>query len=422
MGAPTVAAAPSGVSKDSGLPRAFWAAAVVFVLAASGWIAHKSNTEWDYPIDAGPPIDALIHGRLHDFLSAHPVMGPLSLVFRAPFAALGQAIGNGGPDNNYLDDYRYGTFACLVVAGVFGIALARFAERLGRGPLVCGAAVVLSIVNPVSLRAVHFGHAEEIFGAALLAGAMLAAVARRPWLAAGLVALAVANKQWGVIGLPAVLVVMWAAVGWRRLRTPVLIVVGIFLLIGIPLLAVDAHGLVDLTKRMADLRHTYVWPASLWYGLAPELPPAKAAISQPGLHDMPDLLGLVARPLIILVGIAVPLALAHRVRDDVLHRAFPLLALVMLLRCALDPADNGYYHVPFLIALIAADTINGRFYATAVACVVLQAPTTFHMRPETLALFYACWAPAFVVYLAGRAYGLDWVAWIRSAPQRSRPT
>ena len=402
--------------------RTFMRLSFAFITCVAVWISAGSNTEWDYPIDAGPPIDALVHLRIHDFLAAHPVMGPLSLVFRAPFAAIGQVVGNGGPDHNYLDDYRYGTFACLVVAGSFGLALARFAENRGRGPLVCAAAVVLSVLNPVSLRAVHFGHAEEVFGAALLAGAMLAAVARRPWLAAALVAMAVANKQWGLIGLPAVLVVLWASVGFQRLRVAALIPAGAFVLLAVPLLIVDAHGVVDLTRRMADIRGTYVWPASLWYGLAPELPPAKAAISVPGLHDMPDLLGLVARPLIILVGIAVPLLLARRVREDVLHRAFPLLALVMLLRCALDPADNGYYHVPFLIALIAADTINGRFYATAVACVVLQLPTTLHLRPETLSLFYACWAPAFVVYLAGRTYGLDWVAWIRSAPQRSRPT
>jgi hypothetical protein len=233
-------------------------------------------------------------------------------------------------------------------------------------------------------------------------------------LAATLVALAVANKQWGLIGLPAVLVVLWAAVGWQRLRTPVLILAGIFVLVAVPLLVVDAQGVIDMTKRIADLRGSYVWPANLWYGLAPELPPLKAARSVPGLHDMPEFLGLVARPLIILVGITVPLALARRVREDVLHRAFPLLALVMLLRCALDPADNGYYHVPFLMALVAADTISGRFYATAIACLLLQAPTTFQLIPQNLALFYALWAPAFIVYLAGRAYGLDWVALIKT--------
>ena len=395
------------MSAPKALPRVFWILAFAFVPLVSAWVAHKSNTEWDYPIDAGPPIDDLAHLRIHEALSHTVAMGPLSLFFRAPFAALGQLVGTGGKANYYLDDYRFGTFACLVVGGLFGIALARYAEKLGRGPLVCGAAVVLSIVNPVTLRAVHFGHPEEVFGAALLAGAMLAAVARRPWLAAALVALAVANKQWGLIGLPAVLVVLWASVGWQRLRTAALILVGIGALLAIPVLVADAQGVYDMTKRMADIRGTYVFPANIWYSIAPELPPLKAAHSMLGLRDIPDWLGLIARPLIILMGIVVPLAFAKRVRQDVLHRAFPLLALVMLLRCALDPADNGYYHVPFLLALIAADAIDGRFWATAIACVLLQAPTTLHMSALDLSRFYVVWAPLFAVYLGFRTYGFE---------------
>jgi hypothetical protein len=398
------------VSSKPRLPQAFWVAATLFVVAASGWIAHRSNTRWDYPVDAGPPIDALAHLRLHEFLAARPDMGPLSLVLRAPFAALGQLVGSGGKANYYLDDYRFGAFACLVAAGAFGIFLARFAESRGRGLLACAVVIVLSVVNPVSLRAIHFGHPEEVLGAALLAGAMLAAVARRPWVAATLAALAVMNKQWGLIGLPAVIVVLYVTVGREQLRRPALVLVGIVAALLVPLLAVDAGSLVDLTRRMADLRGTYVFPANIWYSFAPELSPVKAATSPIGPHDMPDWLGLVARPLIVTMGIVVPLALAHRIRQDVLGRALPMLALVMLLRCALDPADNGYYHVPFLMAVLAADAINGRFYATAIACALLQAPTTFHPSPEGLALFYALWAPAFAVYLGGRAYGLDWAA------------
>lgn len=411
---------PRAVTADTRLPRAFWAAATLFVIAASAWIAHRSNTQWDYTIDAGPPIDALAHLRLHEFLAARPDMGPLSLVLRAPFAALGQLLGSGGKANLYLDDYRFGVFPCLLACGIFGLALARFIEQRGRGPLVCGAVVVLATVNPVALRAIHFGHAEEALGAALLAGAMLSAVARRPWLATTLVALAVVNKQWGVIGLPAVLVVLIASVGWERVRRPILGLVAIMAALLVPLLIVDAGSLVDLTKKMADLRHTYVWPASIWHGIAPDLPPDLAAQSQPGLHAIPDWLGLIARPLIVAIGIGVPLAFARRVRQDVLHRAFPLLALVMLLRCALDPADNGYYHLPFFLAVLGADAIAGRFYATAIACVVLQAPTTLQFSPEGLAFFYAVWAPAFVVYLAGRSYGVDWAELVRSRGARGQ--
>lgn len=34
----------------------------------------------------------------------------------------------------------------------------------------------------------------------------------------------------------------------------------------------------------------------------------------------------------------------------------PLLALLFLLRCTLDPIDNTYYHLPLLLALLAWET------------------------------------------------------------------
>ena len=37
-----------------------------------------------------------------------------------------------------------------------------------------------------------------------------------------------------------------------------------------------------------------------------------------------------------------------------------LLALLALLRCALDPVDNVYYHAPLLLALIGWDAFSAR--------------------------------------------------------------
>src|SRR5204863_9983472 len=137
------------------------------------------------------------------------------------------------------DAHRYGLVACVAPAGIYGMVLAREIDLRGRSTLACAAVVVLSLVNPISLRAVHFGHPEEVFGAALLAGAMLAAVLGRPWAAAVLVALAVVNKQWGLIGLPSVVVALAVSVGWQRLRRPALALVGIGLVLVVPLLVAD---------------------------------------------------------------------------------------------------------------------------------------------------------------------------------------
>ena len=59
------------------------------VLVVSGLTSYLSWTAtYDYSDDAGPPIDALIHGRIHEFLTAHAVMGPLSMIVLLPGSRL----------------------------------------------------------------------------------------------------------------------------------------------------------------------------------------------------------------------------------------------------------------------------------------------------------------------------------------------
>jgi hypothetical protein len=394
--------------------RFFWLLAAGFVVAASAWASWGATSAGDYLTDGGPSIHALVHGRLHDFLAARPLMGPFSLIIRAPFAAFAELANHSSLQDLYSDEYRLGVFPCLVAAGVLGLALARFTEQRGSSRLVQATVVFVCVVNPVSLRAVYFEHPEEVLGAALLVGAALAGIQRRPWLAAILLAFALMTKQWAVIGAPTVVLITVLANDRRRLRGPALALLGVGLLLLVPLLVVDAGSLWATTRRLGDIRNSPVWPASIWYRFVPPLSGSELNHWAHNLRHMPDWLGLVSRPLIIAVGIALPLAFARRVAADVAARGLALLALVMLLRCALDPANNGYYHVPFLLALVAADAVRGRFWATAVACALLQAPTTWKPSADDLSLFYSLWATAFAVYLGGRAYGLDWAALVRS--------
>ena len=400
--------------------RLFWLLAGTYVVVASAWVAWHASVAGDYLFDAGPPIDALAHGRLHEFLAARPLMGPFSIVVRAPFAAFAGIADHSSLQALYNDQYRLGVVPCLVAAGVLGIALARSMERRGASRLAQAAVIVLSVVNPVSLRAVYFEHAEEVLGAALLTGAAFAGVQRRPWLAAILLAFALANKQWAVIGAPAVILIVVLANERRRLVAPALAFVGAGVALLIPLAIVDAGSLWHVTRQLGDLRDTPVWPANVWYLFAPPLSGEELGRWAHDLRHMPDWLGVAIRPFIIGVGVVLPLAFARRVAADVAVRGLALLALVMLLRCMLDPADNGYYHVPFLLALLAADAARGRFWATAIAGVLLQAPTTLKPGPSTLALFYSIWAPTFAIYLAGRTYGLDWAELVRSRGARGR--
>jgi hypothetical protein len=65
-------------------------------------------------------------------------------------------------------------------------------------------------------------------------------------------------------------------------------------------------------------------------------------------------------PLVVATFLIVPLAVwAWRGRFGIdPERAIALLALLALLRCALDPVDNLYYHAPLLLSLLAWDAVR----------------------------------------------------------------
>jgi hypothetical protein len=390
--------------------------ALLGTAACAAYLSWRANSIWDYPLDAGPPIDDLIHGRWHDFLIARPALGPVSLLLRAPFAALSLITGGGGREDIYNTAYRFGVFPCVMAAGIFGVYLANAMRERGRSIAACALAVALCVVNPVSLRAIHFGHPEEILGAAMVAGAALAALRGRVWAATALLALAIGTKQWAIVALPALALIA----GRRRSTGPALALAGVGLAAAIPLLIADAGSLVNATKKLLDLRGTQVFPASIWWPFAPPPHPPPGMHVAVGLRGMPDWLGLVGRPLLLTTSLLLPVLYRRRVAAHLATRALPLLALVLLLRCTLDPADNGYYHVPFFMVLLTADALAGRFAPTIAVAVFLQLPTTLVPSAAGLNAIYLSWAIPFAVYLAGRAYGLDWGALLRSRGARGQ--
>jgi len=370
-----------------------WLAGVSVVAAI---LSYRADSIWDYPDDAGPPIDDLINGRFSEFISERPAMGPVSLLVRAPFAALSQLTGGGGPDQLYNDAYRFGIFPCLLAAGIVGLLLAR--EMAARGqPLLFQIAVgALSVVNPVSLRALHFGHPEEILTAAFAVGAVMAGLKGKAWTAALLLTLAVFSKQWAVVVVVPVALTLTAP----ALRRTAVVLVGLGGLLTLPLLAANPATFVDSTRALLDLRAQFVLPPSIWWPFTDRIPGV-----DPPYHEIPQWVGVIAHPLIVILAVGIAIALGRRVREAPAERVFWLLALVLLLRSVLDPVNNGYYHTPFLLALTAAAAYSGDMRPLLLTVAVLTGLTVWELAPVTLSAIYLTWALPFVGYLVLRAGG-----------------
>jgi hypothetical protein len=251
-----------------------------------------------------------------------------------------------------------------------------------------------------ALKSLQYGHPEEILGAAFGVGAVAAGLRGRTGLAIVLAACAVANKQWGIF----VLLPVALTLPWRDVKRGALWIAAAAVIAFVPLALADFDSLRRLYENMTDLRDTFVLPADIWWPFLPGSPTLPAH-----QHVMPDWLGAIGRPFLIATCLAVPLLLARRVRADPIDRALPLLALVVLLRCMLDPLDNVYYHTPFVMALVAA----GAFSRTLIPALVATVCTWLSSKlgdsdPGALAAMYLAWSLPMAAWLAARAYGVSW--------------
>jgi hypothetical protein len=319
-------------------------------IAASLYPLSRASTPADYATDGGPAIGRLIHGHLGAALDHQPAMGPFSIFLRAPFAWLVRG--------DILDEYRAGALACLLVAVAVGVYLARRTRNEGRPLLLALTVALLAVVNPASYHAIVVGHPEEILGAALCVAAVVAASEGRSALVTGtLLGLAVATKQWGVLAIGPVLL----AAPRQRVRTGVL-AVGIAVLLTAPLALGNPHGFATTTQRAADAT-IGLQPDTVWYPFAEVRHVRIFDGVSPQVIEKRYLAHSIAgkaKPLIVLLGVLLPLAYWWRRRRPRAEDAFVLLALLFALRGALDPLSVGYYHAPLLLALIAYEALYRR--------------------------------------------------------------
>jgi Glycosyltransferase family 87 len=328
-----------------------WLLPLAAVAAASAWMAVTFANPGDWPVDSWPAIDALAHGHVGRYLSAEALMGPVSTLVQTPFAAVA--------DGSQLDVYRWATFPCLLAAGLLGLYLAAIARRRGAASLGQVLIAGLCLVNPLTVEALKNGHPEEILTAALAIAAIASAGEGRKGRATLLLGLALASKQWAVIAIPPTLM----ALPGSRVRVGIVAVVIATALTAPALIAspgsfANVHDAAATTPRV-------VGPWSVWYPAATvktEALPVERPRLVAHVHEAPPLARSLSHPLIVLLAFAVPLALASRRRSFSLDGAdaMALMAMLALLRSALDPVDNIYYHEPLLLALIGWDAFSSR--------------------------------------------------------------
>jgi hypothetical protein len=353
-------------------------------------LAATSRLGTDYPFDAGPAISALARGDLHGFASDQAQMGPLSLLLRAPLAALA------GVDSIWA--YRLGALACLLALVALGVTVARRAPA-SFAPI----AALLLVVNPVTLDALRLGHPEELLGAALCAAALI--LARERPLAAGVaLGAALATKQWALIAIAPVLL---AAPRHARVRLA-LTAGGVVAAVVAPLALADPHAFVEALRHpafgVAEMRTGNVWG---WAAITNHI--ALGPRDVVTAYTVPDWLQHGAHPLVAALTLGLGVA-ALRMRRAIDPLA--LLALLMLVRCVLDPWNHAYYHAPFLVALIAWEVIEARRAPWLSAACAGFLGVVFGLSLPVADVLYTAWALPLVLWLSRRA--------LRSAPVRLR--
>ena len=372
--------------------------------AACGWTQLVGYTWSDYELANEGPFRALVHGDLSAFFQSAPIEGP-SLLLRAPFA-FGAWIW-GASD---MAIYRMVAVPGLLAGAVLGVVLWSLRDRLHPKAGWGLAIVLLAAANPLMLKALEMGHPEEMTGAALCVGAVLAALWKRPYLAAVLLGLALANKAWAVLAIGPVLLALDRH-HWRVLAISFVIpaaVVAPFMLAGEGARqAVFSAGGTDAVFQPWQIFWPLGAPGEEIHGMFGDL--------KEGYRAAPDWIARVTHPLIALL--VVPASLLWRRRrpgvasGDVLL----LLALLLLARCVLDVANNAYYHLPFLMALLAWEALERErppvFTLVATSLVwltVVELPT--RISPDLQAATYLAWTvPAIAV--------LTWVVFRLPVPR-----
>lgn len=372
--------------RDHRLPAFVGAAALLTaLLAVLGLQDFAFN---DYDTEARPAFSALAGGDLATFFEGLTAYAG-SMLLRAPFALGADALGGGE-----LAVYRAVAIPGLLALAALAVVLAL--RIPGRGAWV---ALVLVAANPLALKALEYGHAEELLVGALCIGAVLLALGDRAVPAGVVIGVAVAAKPWALLAVGPVLLALPR--GQVRALLAAAVAGGMFV---VPILLFGGIG-----ARVGAETGAIFHPWQVWWFLGDGTAPANGVA---GYRDAPGWISAITHPLILVTGALMAAAWARRGRDRT--DALALLALILLTRCLLDPWNNPYYELPFVLALVAWESTRRDAVPLIAAAVtglcwltLVFAPQ--HVAPDVFSALYLAWAVPCALLLGLRVY----------APQRA---
>ena len=375
-------------------------AVAVAVSVAAVWAWSWNAAGNDFGTEAWSSLSALLHGHISAFLAGAPAYGP-SLILRAPFALPASLLGA------HIElIYRLAALPCLLALGLLGVWLAIDLRRAGGRMAAAVGGVALCAANPITYRALQLGHPEELLGAALCVVAVLLAQRGRINWAAVALGLAVANKEWALLAVGPVLVA--APSGYLRIVAISGVIAAALLapiILYTPLNATHTGGRLGIPSGAIF----YPWQIFWFFARHGDWNPHAGIYIPRSFRLPPAWLGDRAHPLI--VASALPLTWAAIRRRTSRGDALLLLALLLLVRCWLDPWDVVYYPLPFIVALAAWElSVERRFPLAATLATVAVVLDFWYLPPylsqDALALSFIVPSTAALAVMAARVYGL----------------
>jgi hypothetical protein len=326
----------------------FAAGTLVIALLVLVWLGLHGAGFADWNAEARPAVDALLTGHGIQFLQLSPIYGA-SLILRVPFL-LSTKLWHAGNSAVYVASAA----PCIAATAALGLWLGARMRTRHCSLLACGVAMALCIANPLAVPALQLGHPEDLLGAVLCIAAVLCALSDRPIWAAVLLGAAIPNKEWALLAVGPVLVALPRAHLRTLLTTGA--VAGALLA---PLLLRASSGFVAQASAAGLNTGAIFQPWQLWWFLGTRGHTVYNVIG--GYRIPPGWVMSLGHTLVIAVmpPLSVLYARLRRTRapgrpQDVLL----LLALLLALRCVLDPWDISYYSLPSLLALLTWEALS----------------------------------------------------------------